>query len=261
MAEKRARSEKPKVEIAMDWFEDESFWINMCPFLFSESRQESAPAEVESVLQLAARPVRTALDLGCGPGRHAIALAKRGIEVTGVDITPRYLEMARAAAEVHKVQVEWVQGDMRRFVRPEAFDLAIVMFTTLGFFEDEEDDRRVLRNIHESLKHGGTLVLELAGKEWVAEHFEETSYDDLPDGSVLFQRHKVIDDWTRIHNEWTLVSGDSAKTFTFDIRVYSGVELRDRLIQCGFRSVRLMGDLEAGELTYGAKRLVAAAVK
>jgi SAM-dependent methyltransferase len=245
----------------MDWFENESFWIDMFPFLFSETRQESAPTEVERVLQLPARPVRVALDLGCGPGRHAIALARRGIKVTGVDITPHYLKAAEEAAAAHKVHVEWVREDMRRFVRPASYDLAIIMFSTLGFFEDEEDDLRVLRNVYESLAQGGTLVLELAGKEWVAEHYEDSSCDDLPDGSVLFQRHRVIDDWTRIHNEWTLVRGDRAKTFTFDMRVYSGMELKERLIRCGFRSVRLMGDLEGGELTYGAKRLVAAAVK
>jgi SAM-dependent methyltransferase len=254
-------TETPETEIAMNWFEDESFWIDLCPFLFPETRHAGAPAEVESILQLTARPVRAALDLGCGPGRHAIALAKRGIKVTGVDITPYYLETAEAAAEAHKVQVEWVREDMRRFARPNSYDLAIIMFSTLGFFEDEEDDRRVLGNVYESLAQGGTFVLELAGKEWVAEHYEDTSCDDLPDGSVLFQRHRVIDDWTRIHNEWTLVKGESARTFAFDMRVYSGTELRDRLTQCGFRSVRLFGDLEGGELTYGAKRLVAAAVK
>ncbi len=245
----------------MQWFESDDFWVDLCPFLFPERRLEDAQSEMESVLSLAAKPVHTALDLGCGPGRHSIALARRGIEVTGVDRTRHYLELAETAAKASRIKVEWVEEDMRRFVRPKAFDLAIVMFSTIGFFEDERDDLKVLQNLWGSLVQGGSLVLETAGKEWIAEHFEETSCDDLPDGSLLFQRHKVVDDYRRIRNEWVLVSGDRAKTYKFDMRIYSGTELADRLTQVGFRSVRLLGDLEGGELTYGAKRLIAVAVK
>lgn len=245
----------------MDWFENDEFWVDLYPFLFPESRVEDATSEVENILSLVAKPVRVALDLGCGPGRHSIAMAKRGIEVTGVDRTAHYLELAKAAAESARARVEWIQEDMRDFSRKGEYDLAIIMFSTLGFFESEEDDLKVLRNMHRSLCQGGTLVLELAGKEWIAEHFEDTSCDDLPDGSVLVQRHKVIDDWRRIHNEWILIKGEVAKTFKFDMRIYSGTELSDRLLQVGFRSVSLFGDLKGGDFTYGSKRLVAVAVK
>lgn len=245
----------------MEWHENDDFWIEVFPVLFPESRFEDAPHEVDFILSQAAKPVRRALDLCCGPGRHSIALAKRGIDVTAVDTTAYYLEMAWKAAETDRLKIEWVREDMRRFVRPESYDLALIMFTSIGFFESEQDDLKVLKNVYDSLKPGGTFLLELAGKEWVAEHFEGASCDDLPDGTVLVRRHRIIDDWRRIHNDWILIKGEKAKTFTFDHRIYSGTELSDRLYGAGFKSVSLKGDMEGGEYTYGAKRLVTIAVK
>jgi SAM-dependent methyltransferase len=245
----------------MDWFKDKEFWVDLCPFLFPESRYEDAPNEVDLILSQVAKPVRSALDLCCGPGRHSIALAKRGIEVTAVDLTSHYLESARESARERGVEVEWVHADMRDFARPEAYDLALLMFTSLGFFDDQEDDRKVLRNTCGCLKPGGTLVLDQVGKEWLAERFQETASDELADGSILVRRHKIVDGWRRIRNDWILIKDGRAKTFAFTLRIYSGDELTRELLDAGFRSVDLYGNLEGGEYTTGAQRLVAIAVK
>lgn len=245
----------------MDWYDDDSFWIELYPFLFPQSRLEAAPNEVELILNLAGRPVKSVLDLCCGPGRHSIAFADRGLQVTAVDRTAFYLDMAKERALDQGLKIEWIREDMRDFVRPQAFDLVVSMFTSFGFFETEDDDLKVLGNVHESLAPDGVLVMDAAGKEWVAEHFEDTTSDQLPDGSILFQRHRVVKEWRRIRNEWILVKGDKAKTFKFEHTLYSGRELSDRLRQSGFREVRLLGDLEGGEYGVGSKRLVARAVK
>ena len=59
-----------------EWFDDESFWQKLYPFLFTESKLEAAGSEVQSVLELAGLEHGDVLDLACGPGRHSIALAK-----------------------------------------------------------------------------------------------------------------------------------------------------------------------------------------
>jgi len=245
----------------LNWYENDEFWIELHPFLFPQSRLEAAPDEVALILDLVGGPVRSALDLCCGPGRHALALARSGLQVTAVDRTPFYLDMAKEKALEEGLKIEWVREDMRDFARPEAFDLIISMFTSFGFFDTEEDDLKVLDNIYKSLRRDGVLVMDVAGKEWVAEHFEETSTDELPDGSILFQRHRIVKGWSRIRNEWILVKGDKAKTFEFEHTIYSGRELSDRLSRAGFREVRLMGDLEGNEYGVGTRRLVANAVK
>jgi SAM-dependent methyltransferase len=245
----------------LNWYEDDEFWIQLYPFLFPQSRLEAAPSEVELILKLVGRPVRAVLDLCCGPGRHSIALAKNGLKVTAVDRTSYYLNMAKERAFEEGLDIEWVLEDMLGFARPQAFDLVVSMFTSFGFFEKEDDDVKVLKNIRASLVPDGVLIMDVAGKEWVAENFEDTTTDELPDGSILFQRHQIVNEWRRIQNEWVLVKGDKAKTFRFEHTVYSGGELSDRLRQAGFSDVRLFGDLEGGEYGFGARRLIARAIR
>ena len=177
------------------WFEDESLWIDTYPYMFSTARIAAAQAEVEPLLRLVGSKPQAILDLCCGPGRFAVPLARRGFRVTGVDRTAFFLDKARERAAHENVDVEWVRDDMRTFVRPGAFDLALSMFTSFGYFDDKDDDLTVLRNIHASLRSGGTLVMDVAGKELVARDFKPASSRKYPDGSVVIDRREVCDDW------------------------------------------------------------------
>ena len=105
-----------------EWFEDETFWERLYPFMFPERKFDIAEHDADSVLVLAGLEEGDVLDLACGPGRHAVALAKKGFRVTGVDLSPFLLQRARGLARVENVNVEWVRDDMRYFVRPEAFN-------------------------------------------------------------------------------------------------------------------------------------------
>ena len=243
------------------WYEDETFWNKLYPFLFPERRFDAAEDEVGGILDLAGLEKGDVLDLACGPGRHATALAKKGFRVTGVDLSPFLLRKARGLARAGGVDVEWVQEDMRRFVRPEAFDLAINIFTAFGYFDDKRDDLKVLRNIHRSLRKGGAFVIELKGKEGLARHFLPTTSKELADGKLLVERHEIFDDWTRIRNEWTVIEDGTATTFRFHTTVYSGQELKDRLLEAGFGDVSLFGGLDGSEYGLDAERLVAVARK
>ena len=242
-----------------EWFDDETFWVDLYPFLFTEERMGAAEEEVEELLSLVPYQGRAVLDLCCGPGRHSVPLARRGLTVTGVDRSPFLLGKAEERAREAGLRVEWVQSDMRDFVRPGAFDLAINMFTSFGYFDDKDDDLLVLRHLRESLRPGGFLVMELSAKEWLAEGFHPTTSEELPDGSLLVERHEIIDDWSRIRNEWILIRGQSVRRFDFHHTLYSGQELKDRLRQAGFAGSRLFGDLDGSEFGLHAKRLVAVA--
>ena len=166
------------------WFEDENFWDKLYPFMFPEQNFAIAADEVEAILDLAGIEEGCVLDLACGPGRHVTALAKRGFRVTGVDLSYALLQKARSRARAAQVEIEWVQQDMRRFVRPEAFDLAISIFTSFGYFDDRRDDLKVLRNVHKSLRHGAILVMDMMGKECLARGFLPTTSEELADGRL-----------------------------------------------------------------------------
>jgi SAM-dependent methyltransferase len=244
-----------------EWFEDEAFWTDLEPFLFPPERMEAGAEEIEKVLALAPPDGRAALDLCCGPGRHSLALAQRGFQVTAVDRFPRHLEQARLSAVDEGLEIEFVQADMREFVRPGAFDLALNLFTSFGHFATQAEDLQALANIHVSLKSRGLLVMDLAGKEWCARVFQPTTSQRLGDGSILVERHEILDGWSRIRNEWILIRDGRAKTFDFEHSLYSGAELRAMLEGVGFEDVRICGGLDGRPHDAETQRLVAVARK
>jgi SAM-dependent methyltransferase len=244
-----------------EWFDDDSLWRVMFPYIFSEARFAAATKEMQQVLALAKPNGKSVLDLGCGPGRCAIPLARRGFSVTGVDRTGHLLATARRQARAARVRVEWVRADMRDFVRPGAFDFVLSMFTSFGYFDDKCEDVAMLGNMFASLRPGGTCLVDVMGKECLARIFLPIKSEILPDGTRVVQHHKVFDDWTRIWNKWIIVRHGRTRSRTFHHTVYSGQELRERLESVGFAGVRLYGDLEGGEYGTSAKRLVAVARK
>jgi len=244
-----------------EWFDEESFWIEMYPFLFHEKRFADAFDQVKKIVKLIKPSGKSVLDFCCGPGRCSIALARKGFAVTGVDKTGFLLKKARARARAAKVKIEWVRQDMRDFVRPEGFDLVLSMFTSFGYFSRKQEDVHVLENIFTSLKPGGSCLIDVVGKERLARMFQPTTSGELSDGTRLVERHEIFDDWTRVRNEWILIRKGRSKSFTFHLTIYSGQELRDRLELVGFHHVKLYGDLDGGEYGPDAQRLIAVGQK
>jgi SAM-dependent methyltransferase len=228
--------------------------------MFPENRIEAAEADVEQIVALAGFEGTEVLDLCSGPGRHSVALARRGLSVTGVDRSTFLLSRARERAAAAGVCVEWVQEDMRRFVRPGAFGLAVNLFTSFGYFDDA-DNQRVLDNLSRNLRPGGKAVIDVFSKERLARVFEATSSEVQPDGSVFIERREIYDDWHRVRNEWILIRDGEASTYRLDLAVYSGVELRDRLERAGFGAVRLYGGYGGEPYDREARRLVAVATR
>jgi SAM-dependent methyltransferase len=243
-----------------DWFADEAFWTAVYPFEFPDPVVDAGVAQVDRALALGGVTARgDVLDLGCGPGRHAVPLARRGFRVTAVDLSAFHLDRARARAAAAGVTLELVQADMRAFARPAAFDLALSLFTSFGYFDDPADDLRVAANVHRSLRPGGALVMDVASKERMARVLHPTTSQRTADGAVLVRRHEVIEDWGRVRNEWTVVRGAGARTFEFRLRIYSGQELRTLLLAAGFTDVHLHGGLDGRPYDLEAERLVAVA--
>ena len=245
-----------------EWFENEEFWRLTAPYMFSEPRWERAVEEVEATLKLMElSPGVPVLDLCCGVGRHSLEFARRGYRVTGVDRNAQFLAEARRRAADEGLEVEFVEEDMRRFCRPESFDGALNYFTSFGYFEDREDDKRVLRNLFESLRPGGKLVMDLLGKEKLARVFQERRWHRCEDGTLLLEEAKLADDWGVVGGRWILVKNGERKEFTHRIRLYSAAELKAVLRDVGFDSVRCFGNLELDPYDHTAQRLLVLATK
>jgi len=241
------------------WHDDDHFWSAMAPLIFDTQRWTEAAQDIDQIVTLAGlRQGESVLDLCCGPGRHSIELARRGFSVVGVDRTASYLDEARRRAAAENRSVEFVQDDMRRFCRPQSFDAAVNLYTSFGYFTDIEDDRRVLKNLRQSLRPGGRLILDLVGKETVARIFREREWFER-DGLIRLEERTISQDWSWIDCRWILLDGQKRHEFMISHRLYSAAELTGQLLQCGFGSTRVYGDLAGVPYDHNARRLVVVA--
>jgi len=243
------------------WHEDDTFWKETLPILFPDSRIQEAEREVEQVLTLTKIPDGAAvLDLCCGVGRHSLELTRRGFQVTGVDRTQEYLDLAAAAAGREALSLELVREDMRSFRRDESYDGVINLFTSFGYFEDPGDDQRVVENIFASLRPGGVLVMQLMSKEVLARIFRARDWHEQ-DGVLVLEERKVRQSWSWVESRWTLISDRRRVDLDLSHRLYSASEITFLLRDRGFGEVAAYGDFAGSPYDDKADRLVVVARK
>jgi SAM-dependent methyltransferase len=131
------------------------------------------------------------LDAGCGPGRHALELGRRGIRVVGVDASPDFVHLARAAAG--GLPVEFREADVRELTFADEFD-AVICLCQGGFGLLGGDDREldVVSRFAVALRPGGTLALSAFSSYFVVRHLEQEETFDA-DSGVNHERTVVRD--------------------------------------------------------------------
>lgn len=124
---------------------------------------ESSPLFVADAEALAARfePPGRLVDLGCGAGRHVLQCARRGFDVTGVDLAQEMLRVTRTKAARAGLPVRCVRANLCRLecFPDESFDFALSMFSTLGMIRGVEARRRALAEAARILRPGGRMAL------------------------------------------------------------------------------------------------------
>lgn len=244
------------MESTKPWHEDDTFWEAWGPIMFNERRLANTPAEIDGVVSLLGiKPSAHVLDLCCGVGRHSLELARRGFRVTGVDRTEHYLKQASEQAEKEKLNVEFVQEDMRTFSRADTFDAAINMFTSFSYFEDPDEDRQVVLNICRSLKPGGVFILETMGKEVLARIFTENNWYQ-ENGMLILEERRVTRNWGWIENRWIIIKDGKRTEFNVNHRLYAATELIALLTGCSFIQVDTYGGFADSPYDLTARRLV-----
>ncbi|SDC41148.1 class I SAM-dependent methyltransferase [Actinokineospora iranica] len=239
----------------MQWFEDDDLWVGFAGAMFPARREAEAADLIETSPLLKAAAGARVLDLACGPAFHVAPLARRGAEVTGVDLSPAMLARARETCARAGVTARFVQADMREHVEPGRYDLIINMYTSFGYFTDPGDNRAVLRNAFTSLAPGGTLLVDVLGKEVLASWVGRPQAVDTEDGTV-FMRDTILDDWTRLRTDWTLVRGDTVRHASILSFLYSAAELRALFEAVGFADVECFGDFDGSPYDNKARRLI-----
>lgn len=258
-----------------EWFENESFWAQYAPVLFDAQRWAEAPVVAEGILRIIgalhethsseADTVRSRhpfiLDAGCGPGRIAVELAVRGAHVTGVDLIRPFLNAALESAQNEGVDIDLVQADLRSFVRPDAFDVAVNLYTSFGYCETIEEDMQILKNIAVSVKTGGWFIMEMTGREIAVRDFTEGEWFERGGFTVLTE-FSVVGAWEGLRSRWLLLDENGRKIdHTFVQRLYSAVELKRLMLASGFCSVEIYGDFDFSPYNEKARTMVLVARK
>ena len=112
------------------------------------------------------------LDLACGFGRHSLELARRGYDVTGVDITPEYIEYATNQAQIEKLNAGFICSDIRNVSFHNEVDVVLNMADgAIGYLENEEENLKIFRVISEALKPGGRHFMDIMNGSYAEAHF------------------------------------------------------------------------------------------
>jgi len=216
--------------------------------------EERTAYEVDQ-LTVMLKPGSKVLDLGCGQGRIAVALAAKGFKVTGYDASEVLLEAAKAYGKDAKATVDFISGDMRDLNFDRQFDAIVNIGTAFGYVPDEADDRKIMERMYKALVPGGRLIMDTENRENKLARMERRSWVTMKDTIVWSLR-----DYDCMSGRWnetiSWIEEGNYKQAILDFRLYAATELRNMMQHAGFRIHGMFGGLDYSPLTLQSPRLV-----
>jgi SAM-dependent methyltransferase len=210
------------------------------------------------------------LDAGCGVGRHASGLARRGYVVEGVDLSPGLIEGARRrAGEEGPPAASFRVGDILELPPDARFD-GLLCRGVLNDLLDGRSRGRAFSSFAGALRRGGVILLDV--REWEAtarrkirEPVSEKTVE-TPRGRLTFRSVTRVDPGTRrllVEERHTLRAGgaESVAAYDFQMRCWTREELEARMSRAGFGRVEFFGAYERATPAGATDRLVCVADK
>lgn len=242
----------------MEWYEEfyTNKYINVVGFASVEQTQFET-GFIRSVLNPA--PGSKILDLCCGYGRHVHLLGKStGCEVTGLDLSDDYLEIANK--NISSPNVRFVKGDMRDIPFRNYFDVVYNMFTSFGFFDSDEENEKVIKQVNKSLKEQGLFLLDYENKFYFIFNDvfkKETCWEKIDDNHyILFENTYDVIKEREIFSVRFIENGVVKKGSGYNIRLYNFPEISSMLERNGFKILDVWGDYHRNKYSARSKRLI-----
>jgi len=227
--------------VQKEWF---TSWFDSPYYhtLYKDRDDNEARGAIDGLLQALQLPEGArVLDLACGKGRHALYLAEKGFDVTGLDISEASIGFAR---QYESDNLAFYQHDMRLPFRIRYFDAVMNFFTSFGYFDNDLDHLKSLKNVAAGLRPGGRFLLDF---------FNENHVRD----QLVMQEEKIVDGIT-FSIKRCLLEGYVIKTVEFNskgqeyhfqekVRMFTLEDLESLCTTAGLNVCKRFGsyDLEA----------------
>ncbi len=227
-------------------------------YFWGDLLDEESDGDTELIWKaLALREGMDVLDVPCGHGRIANRLAARGVRVTGLDVSQRFLELASQDAVERGVDVTYVQGDMRSLPWSEKFDGIVNWFNSFGFFNDEEN-RQVLSEACRALRPGGKLLMSVEHQACVLRELGNPIFERDGDLQINHNTYEPLEG--RLYTTTIVIRKGQSRSKRDFARLLSFPELRDWLLAAGFSRVEGYGR-EGARLTYYSDQMLVVAIR
>jgi 2-polyprenyl-3-methyl-5-hydroxy-6-metoxy-1,4-benzoquinol methylase len=223
----------------MSWYKD---WFNSEYYLkvYSHRNEEEADRLAELIIKYTQLKIGSnILDMACGSGRHSIAFAKRGYDVTAVDFSENLLSEAKKNSSNVGVQIKLFLSDIREFKSDIKFDLTLNLFTSIGYFDNDEENFAVVQKANELLKKGGYFILDYFNKDFLVDNLVPITILSV-NGAKITQNRTI--EGNRVVKYITIAKNDNVSKFHESVRLYSFDELNEVLTNFGFRVIKMLGD-------------------
>jgi 2-polyprenyl-3-methyl-5-hydroxy-6-metoxy-1,4-benzoquinol methylase len=223
----------------MAWYND---WFNSENYLkVYRHRDES---EAERLVDLIAKnlilaPNSSVLDMACGAGRHPIIFAKLGFDVTAVDLSQRLISEAKKDALQNGVKIDFILSDILEYNPVKHFDLVVNLFTSIGYFESDEENYAVIKKAYSFVKQEGYFVLDYFNKDFLLKNLIPTTIFS-ENGLRITQNRSA--EGTRIVKKIQIENKASIEEFYESVRLYSNDEILRFISNSGFTVEKLYGD-------------------
>jgi SAM-dependent methyltransferase len=217
---------------------------------------EQTRAEADFIAkQLSLAAKAKVLDVPCGNGRIAIELARRGFELTGVDIATEFLAEAKRNSLAVGVDVAWHERDMRNLPWTNEFDGAYCFGNSFGYLDDDEN-ADFLNALSQTLKSGARFGLDApAVAECILPNFQPSHSIELA-GITVSIEHRYDHDQGRMFNNFTFTRNGIVDQRPSSQRIYTYHELTELLRDAGLEVVSAYSSLAEDPFNLGANRLL-----
>lgn len=218
-----------------DWFTD---WFNTPYYhlLYKDRNDKEAQLFMQNITAFLKLPTSThILDLPCGKGRHSVFLNSLGYTVTGVDLSKNSINFAQ---RFENDSLHFKVHDMRKKLTNQ-YNAIFNLFTSFGYFEDDQDDLLILENIKKGLKKEGIFVFDFLNAEFVKDTLVAKETKIV--GSITFNITREIKDGFILKNISFFADGQHY-SFTERVKYLDIEKLKTYFEKVGFTITNIFGN-------------------